>query len=149
MDGSPFTAAVTASPHSTLDRRQLVRAGRVFFDERWSRNRTVTALDWSRNFPELLLTAYHRNDGDSREPDGVCLVWNQKFSRATPEYIFHCQSPVTTAMMAPFQANLVIGGTYSGQIVLWDNRYGDRFAVCITHQLNCVCVCEVSMPLGV
>ena len=33
---------------------QQLSVNRVFFDERWSQHRTVTSLDWSPQFPELL-----------------------------------------------------------------------------------------------
>ena len=39
------------------------------------------------------------------------------------------QSPVTSACFAMFQPNLVIGGTYSGQVLLWDNRVNKRTPV--------------------
>ncbi|VDP47408.1 unnamed protein product [Schistosoma mattheei] len=110
-------------------RHQLVRFSRDFFDDRWSRRRLVTALDWSPIFPELLLGAYHANDEAPHDPDGVCLVWNLKFQKTTPEYIFHCQSAVTSATFATYHPNLIIGGTYSGQIVLWDNRSTKRTPV--------------------
>ncbi|KAK4474711.1 hypothetical protein MN116_001838 [Schistosoma mekongi] len=110
-------------------RHQLVRFGRDFFDDRWSRRRLVTALDWSPVFPELLLGAYHANDEAPHDPDGVCLVWNLKFQKTTPEYIFHCQSALTSATFATYHPNLIIGGTYSGQIVLWDNRSNKRTPV--------------------
>ena len=32
------------------------------------------------------------------------------------------QSAVMSSCFAKFHPNLVVGGTYSGQIVLWDNR---------------------------
>lgn len=110
-------------------RHQLLRSGRDFFDDRWSRKRIVTALDWSPIFPELLLGAYHINEEAPHEPDGVCLIWNLKFQKTTPEYIFHCQSPITSATMATYHPNLIIGGTYSGQIVLWDTRSTKRTPV--------------------
>lgn len=54
------------------------------------------------------------------------LVWNTKFKKTTPEYIFHCQSAVLSTTFARFHPNLILGGTYSGQIVLWDNRVQKR-----------------------
>merc|ERR1712127_536189 len=66
---------------------------RCFYDERWSRNRCVTCMDWSPQFPELLVASYHNNEDSPHDPDGVCLVWNTRFKKSTPEYIFHCQSP--------------------------------------------------------
>ncbi|XP_052755456.1 cytoplasmic dynein 1 intermediate chain isoform X7 [Galleria mellonella] len=102
---------------------------RTFWDERWSRGRCVTCLDWSAAHPELLLAAYHNSDDAPHDPDGVCLVWNTKFKKTTPEDVFHCQSPVMSATFARFHPNLILGGTYSGQIVLWDNRIQKRTPV--------------------
>jgi len=102
---------------------------RFFCDERWSKNRVITSMDWSTQFPELLSASYNSNADAPHEPDGVCLVWNTRFKKATPEHIFHCQSPVMTAVFARFHPNLILGGTYSGQIVLWDNRHNKRTPV--------------------
>ncbi|KAK7066838.1 Cytoplasmic dynein 1 intermediate chain 2 [Halocaridina rubra] len=99
---------------------------RWFHDERWSRNRCITCMDWSPQYPELLVASYNNNEDSPHDPDGVALVWNTKFKKDTPEYIFHCQSPVMSATFARFHPNLIIGGTYSGQIVLWDNRSQKR-----------------------
>lgn len=95
---------------------------RFFHDERWTKNRVVTSMDWSAVFPELLVASYDKNPDAAHDPDGVCLVWNTRFKKTTPEDIFHCQSAVMSATFARFHPNLIIGGTYSGQIVLWDNR---------------------------
>uniref|UniRef100_A0A8C7R7T6 Dynein cytoplasmic 1 intermediate chain 2 n=1 Tax=Oncorhynchus mykiss TaxID=8022 RepID=A0A8C7R7T6_ONCMY len=77
---------------------------RQFVDERWSKHRVVTCLDWSP------------------------------------------QSAVMSAAFARFHPNLVVGGTYSGQIVLWDNRSNKRTpvqrtplsAAAHTHPVYCV-----------
>ncbi|CAH0553920.1 unnamed protein product [Brassicogethes aeneus] len=105
---------------------QRLALNRCFYDERWSRNRVVTSLDWSTQFPELLLASYNHNEESPNEPDGVVLVWNTKFKKSTPEYVFHCQSGVLCTTFARFHPNLILGGTYSGQIVLWDNRVQKR-----------------------
>ncbi|XP_061838495.1 cytoplasmic dynein 1 intermediate chain 1 isoform X5 [Nerophis lumbriciformis] len=102
---------------------------RLFYDEHWSKHRVVTCLDWSPQYPELLVASYNNNEDAPHDPDGVALVWNIKFKKATPEYIFHCQSPVVSVGFARFHPNLVVGGTYSGQIVLWDNRSHRRTPV--------------------
>ncbi|XP_061669381.1 cytoplasmic dynein 1 intermediate chain 1 isoform X2 [Syngnathoides biaculeatus] len=119
---------------------------RLFYDEHWSKHRVVTCLDWSPQYPELLVASYNNNEDAPHEPDGVALVWNIKFKKATPEYIFHCQSPVVSVGFARFHPNLVVGGTYSGQIVLWDNRSHRRTpvqrtplsAAAHTHPVYCV-----------
>uniref|UniRef100_A0A8C4GR49 Dynein cytoplasmic 1 intermediate chain 2 n=1 Tax=Dicentrarchus labrax TaxID=13489 RepID=A0A8C4GR49_DICLA len=119
---------------------------RQFADERWTKNRVVTCLDWSPQYPELLVASYNNNEDAPHEPDGVALVWNMKYKKDTPEYIFHCQSEVMSAGFAKFHPNLVVGGTYSGQIVLWDNRSNKRTpvqrtplsAAAHTHPVYCV-----------
>eukprot|EP00063_Salmo_salar_P021533 XP_013996368.1 PREDICTED: cytoplasmic dynein 1 intermediate chain 2-like isoform X3 [Salmo salar] len=119
---------------------------RVFSDEHWSKNRVVTCLDWSPQYPELLVASYNNNEEAPHEPDGVALVWNMKYKKTTPEYTFHCQSAVMSAAFARFHPNLVVGGTYSGQIVLWDNRSNKRTPVqrtplsasAHTHPVYCV-----------
>uniref|UniRef100_A0A7N9AT13 Dynein cytoplasmic 1 intermediate chain 2 n=1 Tax=Mastacembelus armatus TaxID=205130 RepID=A0A7N9AT13_9TELE len=119
---------------------------RQFADERWTKNRVVTCLDWSPQYPELLVASYNNNEDAPHEPDGVALVWNLKYKKTTPEYIFHCQSEVMSAGFAKFHPNLVVGGTYSGQIVLWDNRSNKRTpvqrtplsAAAHTHPVYCV-----------
>uniref|UniRef100_A0A8C5HXD6 Dynein cytoplasmic 1 intermediate chain 1 n=1 Tax=Gouania willdenowi TaxID=441366 RepID=A0A8C5HXD6_GOUWI len=62
---------------------------RLFYDEHWSKHRVVTCLDWSNQYPELLVASYNNNEDAPHEPDGVALVWNIKFKKATPEYVFH------------------------------------------------------------
>ncbi|CAH2282448.1 cytoplasmic dynein 1 intermediate chain 1 isoform X1 [Pelobates cultripes] len=119
---------------------------RQFYDEHWSKHRVVTCLDWSIQYPELMVASYNNNEDAPHEPDGVTLVWNMKFKKTTPEYIFHCQSSVMSVCFARFHPNLVIGGTYSGQIVLWDNRSHRRTpvqrtplsAAAHTHPIYCV-----------
>ncbi|XP_028284589.1 dynein cytoplasmic 1 intermediate chain 1a isoform X7 [Parambassis ranga] len=119
---------------------------RLFYDEHWSKHRVITCLDWSPQYPELLVASYNNNEDAPHEPDGVALVWNIKFKKSTPEYIFHCQSPVVSVGFARFHPNLVVGGTYSGQIVLWDNRSHRRTpvqrtplsAAAHTHPVYCV-----------
>ncbi|XP_072269014.1 cytoplasmic dynein 1 intermediate chain 1 isoform X4 [Pyxicephalus adspersus] len=119
---------------------------RQFYDEHWSKHRVVTCLDWSLQYPELMVASYNNNEDAPHEPDGVALVWNMKFKKTTPEYIFHCQSSVMSVCFARFHPNLLIGGTYSGQIVLWDNRSHRRTpvqrtplsAAAHTHPIYCV-----------
>ncbi|XP_053211442.1 cytoplasmic dynein 1 intermediate chain 2-like isoform X12 [Panonychus citri] len=119
---------------------------KCFYDERWSKNRTVTCFDWSAQFPELLAVSYNNNEDSPTEPDGVCLIWNMKFRKTTPEYVLHCQSPLMSVCFAKFHPNLIVGGTYSGQIVLWDNRVNKRTPIqrsplsasAHTHPIYCI-----------
>ncbi|XP_004931218.1 cytoplasmic dynein 1 intermediate chain isoform X19 [Bombyx mandarina] len=135
---------------NALDDKSAARLSlvRTFEEERWSRGRCVTCLDWSTFHPELVLASYYNSDDAPHDPDGVCLVWNTKFKKTTPEDIFHCQSAVMSATFARFHPNLILGGTYSGQIVLWDNRVQKRTpvqrtplsSVAHTHPVYCLSV---------
>ncbi|KAK3532405.1 hypothetical protein QTP86_016688 [Hemibagrus guttatus] len=124
----------------------ILSFNRLFYDEHWSKHRVITCLDWSPQYPELLVASYNNNEDAPHEPDGVALVWNMKFKKTTPEYIYHCQSPVVSVGFARFHPNLLVGGTYSGQIVLWDNRSHRRTpvqrtplsAAAHTHPVYCV-----------
>ncbi|XP_076663390.1 cytoplasmic dynein 1 intermediate chain short wing isoform X12 [Andrena cerasifolii] len=121
-----YTGTIDGEDGMDEKSHQRLWLNRSFFCERWSRNRCVTSLDWSPQFPELLAASYNNNNDTPNDPDGVCLIWNTKFKKTTPEFIFHCQSPVLSATFARFHPNLILGGTYSGQIVLWDNRVQKR-----------------------
>jgi len=128
------------------DGQGMLSLARTFSDERWSRSRCVTSMDWSPQYPELVVCSYNNNEDSPHDPDGVALVWNTRYRKATPEYVFHCQSPVMSVCFARFHPNLIIGGTYSGQIVVWDNRSQKRTpvqrsplsAVAHTHPVYCL-----------
>lgn len=137
-----FEYGANDTNNEVIETGQVLNVNREFSDDRW-RNRIVTWLDWSPHYPELLLASY---EDSSLDPDGVALVWNSKFKTNTPEYIFNCSSWVTSCCFANFHPNLVIAGTYSGQIVMWDNRSNKRTpvqrsslsAASHTHPIHCI-----------
>jgi dynein intermediate chain len=80
---------------------------------------------------ELMLASYNKNPSAFNDPDGLVLVWNsmhQHFSNikahmpTRPEFTFYAQSPVLSASFSEFHPNYIVGGTYAGQILLWDTR---------------------------
>ncbi|KAI1493712.1 cytoplasmic dynein-like protein 1 intermediate chain 2 [Biscogniauxia mediterranea] len=101
--------------------RRRVKEVVQFYDDRWSRKRMVSSIDFSPKFPELLLASYTKNPAAPHDPDGIVQVWNQHL-HDRPEFLFHAQSDILTAKFSPFHPNLIIGGTYSGQVLLWDTR---------------------------
>ncbi|KAL3420990.1 WD domain-containing protein [Phlyctema vagabunda] len=103
------------------NRRRRVREVAQFYDERWSKKRMISAIDFSPKFPELVLAAYTKNPSAPHDPDGLVQVWNMHL-HDRPEFVFHAQSDVTTAKFSPFHPNLIVGGAYSGQVMLWDTR---------------------------
>lgn len=67
-------------------------------------------FSFCHQYPELLVASYNNNEEAPHEPDGVALVWNMKYKKATPEYVFHCQvlssstSPSAYWWFLPWQA---------------------------------------------
>lgn len=102
-------------------RRRRVKEVAQFYDERWSKKRMISAINFSPKFPELVLAAYTKNPSAPHDPDGLVQVWNMHL-HDRPEFVFHAQSDVLTAKFSPFHPNLIIGGAYSGQVMLWDTR---------------------------
>ncbi|MGZ7223015.1 hypothetical protein ACXWPH_10470, partial [Streptococcus pyogenes] len=78
----------------------------------------ISSIDFSPKFPELLLASYTKNPSAPHDPDGIVQVWNQHL-HDRPEFLFHAQSDILTAKFSPFHPNLIIGGTYSVQVLLW------------------------------
>ncbi|KAI1814611.1 cytoplasmic dynein-like protein 1 intermediate chain 2 [Poronia punctata] len=101
--------------------RRRVKEIVQFYDERWSKKRMVSSIDFSPKYPELVLASYTKNPSAPHDPDGIVQVWNQHL-HDRPEFLFHAQSDILTAKFSPFHPNLIIGGTYSGQVLLWDTR---------------------------
>ncbi|KAF1813714.1 cytoplasmic dynein intermediate chain [Eremomyces bilateralis CBS 781.70] len=92
-----------------------------FWDDRWSKKRVISDIGFSPKFPELVLASYTKNPSAPHDPDGVVQVWNLHM-HDRPEYIFHAQSDILTAKFSPFHPHLILGGCYSGQVLLWDTR---------------------------
>ena len=65
--------------------------GNVFCDIIGEHNVFLSRLMSSLQHPELLVASYNANEDAPHDPDGVVLVWNSRFKKATPEYVFHCQ----------------------------------------------------------
>ncbi|KAJ5092170.1 hypothetical protein NUU61_007040 [Penicillium alfredii] len=105
----------------TGKKKRGIREVCQFWDERWSKKRMITDLSFSPKFPELVLASYTKNPSAPHEPDGLVQVWNQHL-HSRPEYVFHSTSDILTAKFSPFHPNLIVGGSYSGQVLLWDTR---------------------------
>ncbi|CZR54243.1 probable dynein intermediate chain [Phialocephala subalpina] len=101
--------------------RRRVKEVAQFYDERWSKKRMISNISFSPKFPELVLAAYTKNPSAPHDPDGLVQVWNMHL-HDRPEFVFHAQSDVLAAKFSPFHPNLIIGGCYSGQVLLWDTR---------------------------
>ncbi|KAI5307956.1 hypothetical protein KEM55_006952, partial [Ascosphaera atra] len=92
-----------------------------FWDERQSKKRMISDINFSPWYPELVLASYTNNVTAPHEPNGLVQVWNQHL-KSEPEYTFTSTSDILTAKFSPFHPNLIVGGSYSGQVLLWDTR---------------------------
>ncbi|WVW86335.1 hypothetical protein I302_108379 [Kwoniella bestiolae CBS 10118] len=100
---------------------QKVKLFCAFSDERWTKGRSVTDLDWSPKFPELVAASYNKNPTAVNDPDGIVAVWNLHLLER-PEFVFHSPSDVLSVTFSPYHPTLIFGGSYSGQVLLWDTR---------------------------
>ena len=94
----------------------------TLYSPKYSDDRCVSSVQWSPRFNELLLASYlsvsRSNNNESR---GLICLWSLSL-KSRPEYVLKCQSAVTASTFNKFDHNLVVAGTYSGQIVVWDLR---------------------------
>ncbi|KAH8050815.1 hypothetical protein JL722_11157 [Aureococcus anophagefferens] len=82
----------------------------------------LTGVCWAPHAPDLLACAYAKPAGGTVDGyDGAVRLWSHA-RHATPDATFACQSPVTCVAFDEANPSLVLGGTYSGQVVLWDVR---------------------------
>ena len=125
-------AGASAGDEAGTATRDEVKLARCFYDDKMCKGRSVTAIDWSAKHPELVVVSYSRSSAiaaaaDS-SPDGLVLVWNLHLLDR-PEFVFQAQTDVLSVCFSPFHPHLVVGGTYSGQILIWDTRAKNRGGV--------------------
>ncbi|KRX01996.1 WD40-repeat-containing domain [Pseudocohnilembus persalinus] len=105
-----------------IDKNDPLHLETKFYDQQFCENRVITNLQWSPNFTDVFLASYSQNEeGTINDPVGVVLVWSAGL-KSRPEFHCICQSQITQASFYPYNNNLIIGGCYNGQIVIWDVR---------------------------
>ncbi|WVF67263.1 hypothetical protein IAT40_002011 [Kwoniella sp. CBS 6097] len=122
-DGYDYIKDYTIGIDGAFDesKGQKVKLFCAFSDERWTHGRSVTDIDWSPKFPELIAASYNKNPSAVNDPDGIVAVWNLHLLER-PEFIFHYPSDVLSVTFSPYHPTLIFGGSYSGQVLLWDTR---------------------------
>lgn len=91
-------------------------------------------------YPELVVASYNNNEDAPHEPDGVALVWNIKFKKATPEYIFHCQvfalfthkSTKRGLNIIDFTPFLITCNTHQAENYKFRDSKGSALHICLT-----------------
>ena len=93
-----------------------------FYDPEICNNRVVNSMEWSLKHQELLLCGYTKSsDFSINQANGLILLWSLAMRKA-PEFTLTCQTEVTSAIFHKFNPKLVVGATYTGQILIWDTR---------------------------
>ena len=92
----------------------------TFFDSNCV-NRTINSLQWSLKYTELLLTSYTKPKEILSEKNGLINLWSLAL-RDYPEFTLTCQAEITSSIFHTYTPKLIIGGTFAGQVLLWDTR---------------------------
>jgi len=87
-----------------------------------SLGRIVTALDWSPNQNDLFLASFSGTE-DFTQQSGLIQLWSLT-NRKVPDYVINYQTEITSAIFYKDNPNIVIGGSMTGQIILWDIKSG-------------------------
>ena len=87
-----------------------------------SSGRIVSSLDWSPNQNDLFLASFSGTD-DFMQQSGLIQLWSLN-NRKVPDYVINYQTEITSAIFYKDNPNLVIGGSMTGQILLWDVKSG-------------------------
>jgi len=103
------------------DSNDLVHPILEFYDSS-TESRTISAIEWSLKYPELLLSCYtKRTDEFFNQQNGLIHIWNLA-NRKDPEFTFKNQAEITSAIFHPYNPKLIIGGTETGIVMIWDTR---------------------------
>ena len=110
------------------DSENLLHPLLEFYDDSCAK-KTVTSLEWSLKYPELLLSCYSRRTDDfiTNQKNGLIYIWSLGY-RKVPEFTFTCTPEITSAIFHPYNPKLIVGGTHTGQVMIWDTR-GKQTAV--------------------
>ncbi|KAF2172473.1 hypothetical protein M409DRAFT_17706 [Zasmidium cellare ATCC 36951] len=101
--------------------RRVKEVAQFDLDDVMGTKRMISDIDFSPKFPELFCTAYTKSQRSPHTPPGLLNVWNMHL-KGRPEYSLHATSDLLSCQFHPHHPSLILGGTYSGQLCLWDTR---------------------------
>lgn len=92
-------------------------------DEEVTLSRRVTAINFHKKFEDIVVSAHgERSDGKIGGDLGTVALWALDGGRGVLQRSLCANSPVTAIELMDISPTLVIGGTRSGNIVMWDTR---------------------------
>uniref|UniRef100_A0A8C9GLE1 Cytoplasmic dynein intermediate chain n=1 Tax=Piliocolobus tephrosceles TaxID=591936 RepID=A0A8C9GLE1_9PRIM len=113
---------VLSNSMNNLEPNEKLKFLNKYTCKKYTHGRPITDVKPSTFSSNIFLASYGVSDSISyTEPDGYVLVWNTTMNNQ-PEFIFISQPAVCTALFDKYNPHLIIGGTYTGNIVLWDIR---------------------------
>ena len=119
-----YSSDVNSNLSSTSKMLSILSA----YQDDFIRNRPIMDISVSPHFPELFAVAYgadssptSRTASINEKAPGVVCIWSLAL-KGRPEFKFTASSPVLAVRFHEQDPQLIIGGCYSGQILLWDIR---------------------------
>lgn len=103
------------------NKSRRIRQIHQFKTDSMTKTRMISDLDFAYKRPELLLASYTKASNSSDSSPGLALVWNAHMT-SRPEFTFTATSDILCAQFSPYHPHLILGGTYSGQVCIWDMR---------------------------
>ncbi|SBT32706.1 cytoplasmic dynein intermediate chain, putative [Plasmodium ovale wallikeri] len=108
------------------ERSEKLKLVNSYYCKKYTGGRPITDVKTSNIYSELFLASYGLSETSNyTDPDGYVLVWNTTMN-GRPEYVFTSQPAVCTALFSKFNPHLIIGGTYTGNVILWDIRASQK-----------------------
>lgn len=101
--------------------RRVKEVAQFDLQDSMGQKRMLSSIDFSPKFPELMCTAYTKSQKSPHTPSGLLNVWNMHL-KGRPEYSLTATSDLLSCLFHPHHPSLILGGTYSGQLCLWDTR---------------------------
>ncbi|CAA9987095.1 cytoplasmic dynein intermediate chain, putative [Plasmodium knowlesi strain H] len=120
---------ITGGDTESAERMKFVN---TYSCKKYTNGRPITDVRTSNIYSELFLASYGLSTTSNyTDPDGYVLVWNSTMN-GRPEYVFTSETAVCTSVFNKFNPHLIIGGTYTGNVLLWDIRASQK-AIQRTH----------------
>ena len=84
--------------------------------------RCISSLNWSPNYDDTIIATYIKPDiAECKSAQGLINIWHLEDS-TKPKHTLSSQSSITHAEIYPNDTNLVLGSSYTGQLLIWDLR---------------------------
>lgn len=105
-------------------KRNWINSSIELVDDNLINRRSVTTLEFAKKTNETLLAAYSPEFGlkDSNEPNGLLILHN--VIKKKPELVIKHQTEITSACFHQGNPKLIVAGTFTGQILVYDVRVG-------------------------